>query len=100
MHYQHDRPLDVYNISANIPLQETITNDLVPALEAITPGGGAYLNEADFRQSDFQDAFYGENYDALLAIKDKYDPNGLFYALTAVGSERWVSQPDGKLCLV
>ncbi|KAI0471517.1 FAD fmn-containing isoamyl alcohol oxidase [Xylariaceae sp. FL0804] len=77
-----------------------MTNDLVPALEAITPGGGAYLNEADFRQPDFQQVFYGDNYEKLLAIKDKYDPNQLFYGLTAVGSDRWEMQPDGKLCRI
>lgn len=77
-----------------------MTNDLVPALEAITPGGGAYLNEADFRQPGFQDVFYGDSYSALLAIKEKYDPEGLFYALTGVGSERWASRPDGRLCRV
>ena len=77
-----------------------MTNDLMPALEAITPGGGAYVNEADFRQPNFQDTFYGDSYNTLLAIKDKYDPKGLFYALTAVGSERWTSRPDGRLCRV
>lgn len=90
----------MYNISANIPVQEEITNVLLPALENITPGGGAYLNEGDFRQPDFQDVFYGENYNILLAIKDKYDREGLFYGLTAVGSERWESQADGRLCHV
>lgn len=77
-----------------------MTNELIPTLEAITPGGGAYLNEADFRQPDFQDVFYGNNYDTLLSIKNKYDPEGLFYALTAVGSEKWASRLDGRLCLV
>ncbi|CAJ2507919.1 Uu.00g091050.m01.CDS01 [Anthostomella pinea] len=92
--------LDQYNISANIPIQEKMTNDLVPALEAITPGGGAYVNEGDFRQPDFQQVFYGDNYNTLLAIKDKYDPKDLLYGLTAVGSERWASQSDGRLCRV
>lgn len=94
------RPLDVYDIAANVPIQEKITTELIPALEDITPGGGAYLNEADFRQPDFQDVFYGQSYDRLLSIKDKYDPESLFYALTGVGSERWESQADGKLCLL
>lgn len=90
----------MYNISANIPVQEKMTHVLLPVLEDLTPGGGAYLNEGNFRQPDFQDAFYGENFDALLAIKDKYDPDGLLYGLTAVGSERWASKPDGRLCRV
>jgi hypothetical protein len=77
-----------------------MTNVLMPALEAITPGGGSYINEANFRQSDWQDAFYGVNYDSLLAIKDKYDPDQLFYGLTAVGSHRWAVQNDGRLCQV
>lgn len=92
------RALDVQNISANVPIQYKMTNELVASLEALTPGGGAYLNEADFRQPDFQDVFYGGNYDALEAIKNKYDPYDLFYATTAVGSEKWTSEADGRLC--
>ena len=78
--------------------QETITNSFLPRLEAITPGGGAYLNEGDFRQSDFQQVFYGDNYARLLQVKQQYDPQDLFWAMTAVGSESWVVQPDGRLC--
>lgn len=77
-----------------------MTDSLIPALEAITPRGGTYLNEGDFRQPNFQDVFYGDGYGKLLAIKDKYDPRGLFYGLTAVGSERWVEHLDGRLCRV
>lgn len=95
-----NRPFDDYNISANIPIQEKLTNSLLPALEAITPGGGAYLNEGDFRQPNFQEVFYGQSYKDLLVIKDKYDPEQLFYALTAVGSDRWATQPNGRLCRV
>lgn len=77
-----------------------MTNDLVARLAALTPGGGAYLNEADFRQPDFQEVFYGGNYGALETVKNKYDPHDLFYATTAVGSEKWISHPDGRLCHV
>lgn len=56
------------------------------------------MNEADFGQPDWQYVFYGENYGRLLAIKEKYDPYDLFYGLTAMGSEAWISQPDGRLC--
>lgn len=72
-----------------------MTEDMLPRLENITPDGAAYLNEADF-----QDTLYGDNYLKLLSIKHKYDSTGLFYARTAVGSEGWIEQSDGRLCKV
>lgn len=70
----------------------------MPRLAALSPGGGAYLNEADWKQPDWKLAFYGENYPALEAVKKKYDPDHIFYARTAVGSDRWVQREDGRLC--
>lgn len=75
-----------------------MTDELLPQLEQITPGGGAYLNEGDFQQAGFQQVFYGSNYAALRRIKGIYDPNDVFYALEAVGSESWKSADDGRLC--
>ena len=67
-------------------------------MEEITPAA-AYMNEGNFRQPNWQEVFYGENYDRLLSIKNKYDPEHLFYALTAVGSEYWVPETEfGRLC--
>jgi hypothetical protein len=83
----------------NIANQALMTNVLLPSLEDLTPGGGAYLNEGDFHQPDFEDVFYGPNYDRLLEIKDKYDPDQIFYGLTAVGSTRWTVADDGRMCL-
>lgn len=78
--------------------QELMTDVLMPKLAELTPNGAAYLNEADFRQLDWKEVFYGANYDKLEAIKNKYDPNHLFYAVTAVGSDYWEVQEDGRLC--
>ena len=79
--------------------QNLMTDVLIPKLAALTPNGSCYLNEGDFQQPDFQSVFYGTNYDRLLAIKNQYDPDHLFYATTAVGSEYWEPQPDdGRLC--
>ena len=78
--------------------QQLMTHELIPLLEELTPGGGAYLNEADFQQPNFQQTFYGPNYNRLNAIKDKYDPTHMFYALTGVGSEYWTVAQDGRLC--
>ncbi|KAI1389103.1 FAD/FMN-containing isoamyl alcohol oxidase MreA [Hypoxylon trugodes] len=75
-----------------------ITDDLLPKLETLTPGGGAYLSEGDVHQPNFQSTFYGDHYDKLLQIKQQYDPQDIFYAQTAVGSEQWGQNSDGRLC--
>lgn len=78
--------------------QHAITDVVQPIVEAATPGSGAYLNEGDWRQPDFQDVFYGANYEPLLGIKRARDPTGLFYGVDAVGSEAYVVREDGRLC--
>jgi FAD/FMN-containing dehydrogenase len=58
-----------------------------------TPGAGSYVNETDYFQPDWQRAFWGGNYEKLLAIKRKYDPTGLFVCHHCVGSE---GVPDAR----
>ena len=87
-------------LSDNLALQARLTNEIVPSLEALTPGSGAYLNEANFEQPNFEQTFYGSNYPKLLEVKRKWDPDNLFYARTAVGSESFVVEDDGRLCRV
>ncbi|ETS76420.1 hypothetical protein PFICI_11807 [Pestalotiopsis fici W106-1] len=87
-----------YNFTANIVDQQFVTTVLNPALENITAGGGAYLNEADINQPAWQTTFYGSNYAKLLSIKNKYDPDHIFWGPTAVGSEVWEPLNDGRLC--
>jgi hypothetical protein len=82
----------------NIANQKLMTNTLMPQLEKLTPGGGAYLNEGNSQQPNYQQVFYGKSYQALQAIKDKYDPDQIFYAVTAVGSDRWKVDASGRLC--
>lgn len=66
-----------------------------------SPDSGAYLNEGNPYTSEFQKAFYGENYEKLLAIKKKHDPTETLYILSGVGSENWDYDLDtGKLCRV
>ncbi|KAK0702405.1 hypothetical protein B0H67DRAFT_614299 [Lasiosphaeris hirsuta] len=75
-----------------------LTNVITPALEAATPGSGTYLNEANFQQANWQTQFYGSSYNRLKQIKKKYDPKGLLYATTAVGSDDWVIDGSGRVC--
>lgn len=83
---------------AMLAREDALTNSIMPQLEAVTPGAGSYLNEANFREADWQEQFYGVNYPRLLTIKKKYDPHSLLYATTAVGSEAWTPDAAGRLC--
>ncbi len=62
-------------------------------LRKLVPNGGAYVSESDYFQKDWQQAFWGRNYDRLRVVKKKYDPEGLFFVHHGVGSEEW--SPDG-----
>ena len=59
------------------------------ALRAAAPNTGAYVNECDYFQPDWQKAFWGDNYARLARIKRRYDPTGLFTVHHGVGSEAW-----------
>ncbi|KAJ7678060.1 FAD-binding domain-containing protein [Mycena polygramma] len=62
----------------------------LPILEEMTGSdAGAYSNEADLLEPNFQTTFFGPNYAKLSAIKRKYDPEDLFIVGAGVGSERW-----------
>ncbi|KAI5862012.1 FAD-binding domain-containing protein [Durotheca rogersii] len=84
----------------NLEYQARLTREVMPRIQAASPGGAAYLNEANFEEPDWQTTFYGPNYPRLRRIKAKYDPQGLLYARTAVGSEAWREDTQGRLCRV
>jgi FAD/FMN-containing dehydrogenase len=58
-------------------------------LSRVAPNAGAYVSESDYFQRDWQAAYWGANYPRLLAVKRKYDPQGLFFVHHGVGSEAW-----------
>jgi FAD/FMN-containing dehydrogenase len=62
-------------------------------IRKLVPIVGSYVAESNFFESAWQQSFWGPNYARLLAVKDKYDPDGLFFVHHGVGSERW--SPDG-----
>jgi FAD/FMN-containing dehydrogenase len=69
-------------------------NDVDKSMDEIRkllPRVGSYVWETDFFQANWQEAFWGDNYARLRAIKQKYDPDGLFFLHHGVGSEDWSS---------
>ena len=58
-------------------------------IERVLPVRGAYVAESDFFDANWRESYWGASYTRLLAIKDKYDPEGLFVVHHGVGSERW-----------
>ncbi|CAP65560.1 uncharacterized protein PODANS_6_10520 [Podospora anserina S mat+] len=84
-------------------------DEILAPFRAVAPesdGGGAYLNEAHVDDPNWREAFYGGHYERLSSIKQKLDPGHVFYATTAVGSERWevrdgdqgIQTQNGRLC--
>lgn len=59
------------------------------ALRVAAPDTGAYVNECDYFQPNWQTTLWGPNYPRLLEIKRRYDPDGLFFVHHGVGSEDW-----------
>ncbi|CAG8089549.1 unnamed protein product [Penicillium olsonii] len=72
------------------------------AMKAAAPGIGTYMNEADPDDPDWKEDFYGDRYEWLTSVKQKYDPEGLFWCYRCVGSEGWeeITGPTlyGPLC--
>ena len=58
-------------------------------LRRLVPDAGSYVSESDFFEADWARTYWGPNYPRLLAVKDTYDPDGLFLVHHGVGSERW-----------
>lgn len=66
-------------------------------LRALSPDTGAYFNEADSQEPDWQTSFFANNYARLLKIKRDVDSENVLWCRKCVGSGSYVEQ-DGRLC--
>lgn len=67
-------------------------DDIAAAMAAlckVIPMPGSYVSESNYFEKDWQRSFWGANYARLLAVKRKYDPDGLFFVHHGVGTEGW-----------
>ncbi|KAF9161135.1 hypothetical protein DFQ26_004821 [Actinomortierella ambigua] len=84
--------------TAKYAVQQNAMQTLSKAMDRLrhlTPGSGAYFNEADLLEPDWQTSFFGNNYPRLRQVKNKYDPKGFFVCRKCVGSEDW---DEGLMC--
>ena len=63
----------------------------------LLPNVGSYVAESNFFDEAWRESFWGSNYARLLAVKEKYDPDGLFVVHRGVGSERWSADGSTRL---
>ncbi|KAH8885838.1 FAD-binding domain-containing protein [Thozetella sp. PMI_491] len=88
------------------PLNKTAETEAVKSLNRsldgirkLSPDSGAYVNEANPYEPDWQHTFWGKNYEALAAIKRELDPHDVLWCHPCVGNEGW-ELVDGVLCKV
>jgi len=86
------------NSSITNEVHDDITYNKVGAMRKLAPNMGSYMNEADWRDPEYLDDFYGGSLSKLEQVKSKYDPSSLFYCKTCVGSENWKEDDVGRLC--
>ncbi|KAJ4350426.1 uncharacterized protein N0V89_009047 [Didymosphaeria variabile] len=83
------------------PAIDSVYSDVtakVQNLRDLSPETGAYFNEADSYEPEWQHAFFGEHYEKLKEVKTKYDPENVLWCRRCVGSEALVERIDGRLC--
>ncbi|KAJ4986558.1 FAD-linked oxidoreductase-like protein 18, partial [Stagonosporopsis vannaccii] len=80
------------------PVFQRLQKQRVKQLKSLAPDSGAYQNEGDPFDSNWQFDFFGPNYARLKKIKVSVDPDALLWCISCVGSEEWVPDASGRLC--
>jgi hypothetical protein len=91
---------DWYDLEASKPYINNVGDYRIGQLRELAPTSGAYFNEADPFEENWQYEFFNDNYARLRQIKDAYDPQSVLWCRSCVGSELWEQGADlsGKLC--
>lgn len=79
-------------------VKKDLTDKKVKAMKELAPGMGTYGNEADPFDPDWRQDWWGrDNYDFLLTVKKKYDPEDVFWCWRCVGNDAWAEVTGGAL---
>lgn len=80
-------------------LYDRMMNKYIPLLRVISENDAAYINEATPFERNWKTTFYGggQNYERLLSIKKKYDPDNVLWCSTCVGNDVFMEGSDGRL---
>lgn len=79
---------------------DNVTYNTAMQVKGLAPESGAYHNEADPHDPNWQYTFFGENYNRLKDVKRRYDPGAVLWCLSCVGSEEWEPDHTGRLCRI
>ncbi|KAK1590714.1 LOW QUALITY PROTEIN: isoamyl alcohol oxidase [Colletotrichum navitas] len=91
-----ERP--IFAEATEVELFADMRQNIAPVYQKLSPNTGTYMNEADWGDIDYRENFYATNWGPLSNIKTKYDPDGVFYCQTCVGSDEWKVDAKGALC--
>jgi FAD/FMN-containing dehydrogenase len=84
---------------ALVTAAEWYESTIEPAWRRWAPETGSYMNEGNAFSRTWKKDFYGENYDRLLAVKRRYDPDESLFVWSGVGSDKWdYDLRSGLLC--
>ncbi|EXJ77159.1 hypothetical protein A1O3_10317 [Capronia epimyces CBS 606.96] len=78
-------------------VKEALTLKKLKAMKELAPGMGTYGNEADPYDPDWRKDWWGTNYDWLVSVKKKYDPEDVFWCWRCVGNDAWAEVTGGTL---
>lgn len=79
-------------------VKRELTHKKLAAMKTLAPGMGTYGNEADPYDPDWRHDWWGEdNYNWLVGVKRKYDPDDVFWCWRCVGNDAWGEILGGTL---